>query len=57
MRGIFGLMAIVGCCGIPLAGMNLFVKKVREKPVKRTAVVLGIMILFLIAGTIGVNVL
>lgn len=55
MTAICGIMALVGCCGIPLTGVNLLIRKVREKPIKRTFITLILMIVFLVVGVIGVN--
>ncbi len=57
MTAIFGILAIIGCCGVPLTAVNLMIRKVREKPVRKTGIILGIMLACLILGTAGVNLL
>lgn len=57
MTAIFGILALTGCCGIPLAAVNLMIRRVQEKPVRKTLTVLILMILFLLLGVTGVNIL
>ncbi|MDO4490325.1 MAG: hypothetical protein Q4B85_04600 [Lachnospiraceae bacterium] len=55
MTAVFGIMALVGCCGIPLTAVNLLIRKVQEKPTKRTLRTLFLMAVFLFVGVLGVN--
>ncbi|MCQ2509676.1 MAG: hypothetical protein MJ116_04360 [Lachnospiraceae bacterium] len=55
LTAILGLLALVGLCGTPITLVTLVNKNIRNKPVKKTLITLGVLVAFFLIGFIGIH--